>query len=87
MRKREYFCKKTGYNLATRQDKGGGGSSFPRSLSLRSVSPHKKIFAMTKLMIFRKKKEWTDVELKCCIEESDLYVEDLAGPAVKALED
>ena len=30
----------------------GGGSSFPRSLSLRSVSPHKKIFAMTKMRRF-----------------------------------
>jgi hypothetical protein len=53
MQIREYFGKKTGYNLATRH--GGRGSSFPRSLSLRSVSPNEKFFAMAKLMIFLKK--------------------------------
>jgi hypothetical protein len=34
------------------QDKGGRGSSFPRSLSLRSISPQGKIPTMAKLMIF-----------------------------------
>jgi len=45
-----YFAGKTA--TIRLQDKGGRGSSFPRSLSLRSVSPHKKIFAMAKLIIF-----------------------------------
>ena len=85
MQKRVYFGKKTGYNLATRH--GGRGSSFPRSLSLRSVSPHKKIFTMAKLMIFLKKNEWTDVDLNRWFEESDLDVEQLAAAAVRAIED
>ena len=37
------------------KEEGGRGSSFPRSLSLRSISPHEKIFAMWKMMIFMEK--------------------------------
>ena len=80
MQRREYFGKKTGYNLATRH--GGRGSSFPRSLSLRSVSPHKKIFTMAKLMIFLKKNEWTDLGLNRWFEETDLDGEELSVSAI-----
>ena len=66
---------------------GGGGSSFPRSLSPRSDCPHKKVFAMAKLMIFLRKNEWTDLELNRWFEESNLELEKLTGSAVKAIED
>jgi hypothetical protein len=62
--------------------KGERGSSFPRSLSLRSVSPHKKNFRNGENEVFfLKKNEWTDVELNRWFEESDLDVENLAGSA------
>ena len=65
---------------------GGGGASFPRSLSLRSVSPHKKIFAMSKIRIFLKNNQ-IKFDLNRWFEESDLDVEQLAAAAVRAIED
>ena len=41
---------------------------------------------MAKMMIFLKKNEWTDGDLKYWFEETDLNVEELVAVAVRALE-
>ena len=66
---------------------GGGGSSFPRSLSLRSVSPHKKKFCNGEIDDFFEKSQLTLADLNRWFEESDLDVEQLAAAAVRDIED
>ena len=50
MQKREYFGKKTGYNLATKQ--GGGGLVFQDRYRLDRLALTKKFFAMVKIRSF-----------------------------------
>ena len=85
MHKREYFGKKTGYNLATRQ--GGEGVQFSKIAIAQIGQPSQKNFRNGEIDEVFEKNQRTDVELNRWFEESDLDVEDLAGSAVKAIED
>ena len=50
----------------------GEGSSFPRSLSLRSVSPHENFSQCRKLGFFEKN-EWTDLDLNRRLSENTIH--------------
>ena len=65
----------------------GEGGQFSKIAIAKIGQPSQKNFRNGEIDDFFEKNEWTDLELKCWFEESDLDFEQLAVAAVRAIED